>query len=148
VQRILIVDSDRSRSRKLTFLLQHMGYGVDVHPGGAGRGRVCPEPDLVLLSEHILDAHADDVLPWMLQCFDVPKVVLGNEPEEVAGVPYLEMGADAYLPAPLDLRVLLARVRSVLSRSVADDETQSAYAAADVGRRGAGSEGSVLGEAM
>lgn len=115
MQHILIVDSDKGRRSRLAFLLQHMGYAVDVHPGGTGRA-ARREPDLVLLSEHVLDAHADDVVPWMLASFGAPKVVLGNEPEEVAGVPYLEMGADAYLTAPLDLRMLLARVRAVLSR--------------------------------
>ena len=52
----------------------------------------------------------------MFRLFDnVPKIVLGEEPEEVAGIPYLEMGADAYVPSPLDARELMARIRSLLA---------------------------------
>ena len=111
MQRILIVDMDRERRSRITFLLQHMGYAVDAYLAGNG----APQPDLVLLSERVLDSQADEIAPWMLKTFGVPKLILGSEPEEVAGVPYLEMGADAYLTAPLNLRVLLARVRAALS---------------------------------
>ena len=52
----------------------------------------------------------------MLRAFCAPKVVLGTKPDEVAGVPHLEMGADAYLAAALDLRMLLARVRAMTKR--------------------------------
>jgi DNA-binding response OmpR family regulator len=117
LERILIVDADRKRRDRLTFLLRHMGYAVDVRPNGShGGDSAVREPDLVLLSEQVLRCHAGDVMPWIVGYFTGPKIVIGVEPEEVAGVPYLEMGADAYMPAPLDVRLLLARVRTMLGR--------------------------------
>lgn len=126
MQRILLVDIDRDRRSRVTFLLQHMGYAVDVYPCGGD----VPEPDLVLVSEQALNLHADWVAPWMLRAFGVPKLIMGTEPEEVAGVPYLEIGADAYLPAPLDLRMLLARVRALLNRRESLEYSACEYAEA------------------
>ena len=118
MRRILILDTDVGRCKRLTFLLRHMGYVVDVHPGGEkDLAMGAEEPDLVLVSERVMGPEGRGVAAWALKRFDAPKVVMGNESEEVAGIPYLESGADAYLPAPLNVRELLARVRSLLFRA-------------------------------
>ena len=118
MRRILILDIDTERRERLAFLLRHMGYMVDVHPGGGeDLAMRTGEPDLVLVSEQVMGVGGRSVAARVLKRFDAPKVVMGNEPEGVAGIPYLELGADAYLPAPLNARELLARVRSLLFRA-------------------------------
>jgi two-component system OmpR family response regulator len=115
--RILIVDPEAQRRQRIAFILRHMGYVVEEQPSGAAEApAVEQEPDLVLVAEQALP-----ITPYMEEsqlggAFAHPTVVLGTEAEEVAGVPYLEMGADAYMAAPLDLRELLARVRAFMNR--------------------------------
>jgi DNA-binding response OmpR family regulator len=117
MRRIVILDTDVERCKRLAFLLRHMGYVVDVHPGEDGDFAMgAEEPDLVLVSEQVMGSGEREVAAWVLKKFDAPKLVLGSEAEEVAGIPYLELGADAYLPAPVNLRLMLARVRSLLNR--------------------------------
>jgi len=119
MQRILLLDPDAERSLRLAFLLRRSGFFVDVREGGmAGTATLRQSsPDMVLVAEHCPTLQDRQAARLVFRLFeDVPKIVLGEEVEEVAGIPYLEMGADAYLPRPLNTRVLLARVRSMLYR--------------------------------
>jgi len=119
MQRILLLDPDSERSQKLAFLLRHSGFFVDLGEGGMGGTALLrrTQPDVVLVAEHCPTLQDRQAARLVFRLFeDVPKIVLGEEVEEVAGIPYLEMGADAYLPRPLNTRVLLARVRSMLYR--------------------------------
>ena len=119
MQRILLLDPDAERSEQLAFLLRHSGFVVDLGAGGMRGTAVLRErkPDLVLVAEHCPTLQDRQAARLVFRLFDnVPKIVLGEEGEEVAGIPYLEMGADAYLPRPLNTRVLLARVRSMMYR--------------------------------
>jgi len=128
MQRILLLDPDAERSVKLAFLLRRSGFFVDVREGGmAGTATLRQSsPDLVLVAEHCPTLQDRQAARLVFRLFgDVPKIVLGEEGEEVAGIPYLEMGADAYLPRPLNTRVLLARIRSMLYRFERRRQTES-----------------------
>ena len=119
VQRILVLDPQVDRRERLTFILRHSGFMVDAGTGGL-RGMSVPRgcsPDLVVLAQGSPTLEQREAERLVLKQFGVPKIVLGEEQEEVAGIPYLELGADVYLPTPLNVRELLARVRSLLSRS-------------------------------
>ena len=119
MQRILLLDPDSERSQKLAFLLRHSGFFVDLGEGGMGGTALLrrTEPDMVLVAEHCPTLQDRQAARLVFRLFeDVPKIVLGEEREEVAGIPYLDMGADAYLPRPINTRVLLARIRSMLYR--------------------------------
>ena len=74
-------------------------------------------PDLIVMRENSHRLNGDELCIRIRELSDVPIIVLGQEPEEVAGVEFLEMGADVYLTSPLSLRELLARVRSLLRRA-------------------------------
>ena len=74
-------------------------------------------PDLIVMRENSQRLNGDELCIRIREISDVPIIVLGQEQEEAAGVEFLEMGADAYLPSPLSLRELLARVRSLLHRT-------------------------------
>ena len=117
--RILLLDPYPKRRQKLAFLLRHSGFIVELGEGGieATTRLERTQPDMVLVSEHCPTLQDREAARLAFGLFDnVPKIVLGEEAEEVAGIPYLELGADAYLPKPLNTRVLLARVRSMMHR--------------------------------
>ena len=74
-------------------------------------------PDLVLLAEGSHRLNGDELCVRIRELCPTPIIILGQDEEEAAGVDLLEMGSDAYLTSPLNLRELLARVRSLLRRT-------------------------------
>jgi len=121
----LLVCPDLTMTDNLTFLLQHSGFLI---VNAAGSKEALAEigrnaPDLILMRENSHRLNGDELCIRIRELSNVPIIVLGQEQEEAAGVEFLEMGADAYLPSPLSLRELLARVRSLLRRTRASQET-------------------------
>ena len=115
---ILLVCADPALTEELTFFLQHSGY--QVARAGESRQAIAEmdrsNPDLILMREKNSRVNGDDLCVRIRELSDIPIIVLGWGPEEEAGVDMLEMGADAYLVAPLDSRELLARIRALLRR--------------------------------
>lgn len=109
----------------LTFVLQHSGFQIVNAAGSkqalAEMGR--SSPDLIVIRENTRRLNGDELCIRIRELSDVPIIILGQEQKESAGVDFLEMGADAYLPSPLRLRELLARVRSLLRRTRSSQKT-------------------------
>jgi two-component system, OmpR family, response regulator RegX3 len=119
VEKILVVCPDLAMTDNLAFVLQHYGFQT---VNAAGSRQALAEvststPDLVVMRENSHRLNGDELCIRIRELSDVPIIVLGQEEEEAAGVEFLEMGADAYMPSPLSFRELLARVRSLLRRS-------------------------------
>ena len=45
---------------------------------------------------------------------ETPIIILGEDKEEQAGIHFLESGADVYMTYPLNLKLFLAWIRSLL----------------------------------
>jgi DNA-binding response OmpR family regulator len=119
MEKILLVCPDLAMTDNLTFVLQKSGFRI---VNAAGSNQALAEigkssPDLIVMRENSQRLNGDELCIRIRELSDVPIIILGQEQEEVAGVEFLEMGADAYLPSPLSLRELLARVRSLLHRT-------------------------------
>jgi DNA-binding response OmpR family regulator len=71
----------------------------------------------VLLRENSHKLNGHELCIRIRELSNVPIIILGQEQKEAGGVQFLEMGADAYLTSPLNVRELLARVHSLLRRS-------------------------------
>jgi len=125
VKRILLATDDLVMTEELTFFLRHSGFQVAT---AIESREVIAEmdrgsPDLIVIHENNHKLNGDDLCIRMRELSDVPIIVLGQEQEEAAGVEFLEMGADVYLPSPLNPRELLARIRSLLRRSLTSKAT-------------------------
>ena len=115
----MLVCSDLAMTDNLAFVLQHSGF-VTVNTAGSkealaeiGKGSA----DLVVIRESSRRLNGDELCIRIRELSDVPIIILGQSEEEMAGVEFLEMGADAYLTSPLSLRELLARIHSLLRRT-------------------------------
>ena len=125
MKRILLATDDLVMTEELTFFLRHSGFQVAT---AIESREVIAEmdrgsPDLIVIHENNHKLNGDDLCIRMRELSDVPIIVLGQEQEEAAGVEFLEMGADVYLPSPLNPRELLARIRSLLRRSLTSKAT-------------------------
>ena len=93
--------------------------------GNAGLAAVLGEPpDLVLLDIMLPKLNGYEICRQVRERkLDMPIIMLtakGQEEEIVRG---LELGADDYVTKPFSIRELLARVKALLRRRAADDET-------------------------
>lgn len=123
-KRLLVVDDDPQIGRFLTKYLEREGFEVAVALNGADmRARMAVEHyDLVILD---LTMPGDDGLTLTRELrtrSNVGIIILTGKEGSVERVVGLELGADDYVSKPFDERELLARIRSVLRRSMSPPE--------------------------
>jgi DNA-binding response OmpR family regulator len=123
VKRILVVEDESKIARLVRDYLEHAGFEVAV----AGDGEVAlaearrARPDLVVLDLGLPGRDGLDVARSLRRTSNVPIVMLTARGEETDRVVGLELGADDYVVKPFSPRELVARVRSVLRRTLAGD---------------------------
>ncbi len=123
--RLLLVDDDQKYCRLISDYLNRYGYEVTaVHDGNAGlQMSVGHGFDAIILDVMLpgLDGYA--VLRKLREQTQIPVLMLtalGDETDRIVG---LEIGADDYLPKTFSPRELLARLRAVLRRTKAGEQS-------------------------
>ena len=124
---VLIVDDDAKLRSLLGEYLQGYGFSTLMLPDGA---RVLSkirtdQPDIVILDIMLGRENGLDILKQIRQEFSIPVVMLTAKGEDTDRIVGLELGADDYLPKPFNPRELLARMNSVLRRSIANTKAGS-----------------------
>jgi len=121
-QTILVVEDETSIASFISLYLKNAGYNVRaVTTGGAALTSVVAEtPSLVILDLNLPDIDGIEVCRRIRKSSDVPILMLTARDEDVDKIIGLEVGADDYLTKPFNPRELVARVKSVLRRSVPD----------------------------
>lgn len=125
--RILVVDQSKTSSIKIAADLKLSGYEV-LSAGTAldGLKKLCQaHPDLIIMSRELPDMIGEELCFRMRSIDPAPIIILGNSPE--AAVEMLELGADAYLVKPPNLRELMARVRNLLRRKGTAKQPRGAF---------------------
>lgn len=130
-ERILVVDDEEDLLELIRYNLGKEGYQVRCVATGelAIREARTQQPDLILLD--LMLPAVDGLAVCRLLKGDpdtqnIPIVMVTAKTEEADIVTGLELGADDYITKPFSPRVLLARVRAVLRRKLAqslDDPT-------------------------
>ncbi len=115
---ILIVEDDTLMRRSLSFGLERAGYRVS-SAGKAEDGlqlaQVDP-PDLVLLDIGLPGMDGLQALVHFKEQSGMPVIFLTARRRDVDEIMGLELGADDYITKPVNLDVLLARVKAMLRR--------------------------------
>ncbi len=125
-QSIQIIEDDPALLRGLTDNFRAQGYEVrTATDGNAGLAAVLGEPpDLVLLDIMLPKLNGYEICRQVrARKLELPIIMLtakGQEEEIIRG---LELGADDYVTKPFSIRELLARVKALLRRRGAGDET-------------------------
>jgi DNA-binding response OmpR family regulator len=119
-QSVLIVEDEASIASFVSLYLKNAGYAVrTVGTGHEALAQAETErPDLIVLDLMLPDVDGIEVCRRIRQGSDVPILMLTARDEDVDKIIGLEVGADDYLTKPFNPRELVARVKSILRRSV------------------------------
>ncbi len=125
--RILIAEDEEPIREGLIDLLNDEGYGTIAAPDGRSALSLFREKgaDLALLDIMMPGMSGYEVCREIRRCDSrVPVIFLSAREEEIDKVVGLEMGADDYIVKPFGVRELLARIKSVLRRTMPTEEKE------------------------
>jgi len=119
---VLVVDDERDLLELLAYNLRRAGFDVST----ATNGRQALDtvnrtpPDLIILDVMLPELSGTEVASRLRsnpQTSTIPIIMLTAKGEEVDQLVGLAVGADDYIPKPFSMKILLARVESVLRRT-------------------------------
>lgn len=124
--KILIIEDDKIISDGLRQALVSEGYEVScAFSGDAGLYMVKTQsPNLVILDIMMPNMNGFEVTTEVRRSGDnIPIIVLSARTESLDKVRGLDLGADDYMTKPFDLDELLARIRRLIRREHAENES-------------------------
>ncbi|MCB1049216.1 MAG: response regulator transcription factor [Acidobacteria bacterium] len=132
MSRILIIEDEDDIARLLEFNLVREGFDVQKADTGHKGLTVAQQqlPDLILLDLMLPELNGLEVcrrLKANPKTARIPLIMLTAKGEEADVVTGLELGADDYIAKPFSIRILLARVRSVLRRGAPLENQESEW---------------------
>lgn len=125
---ILIVDDEVQIRKMLTIMLQSNGYRVVEAVNGSDALNMVAShpPDLILLDLGLPDQPGQEILKHLREWYVNPVIILSVQSDENDIVTALDSGANDYLVKPFRTGELLARIRSALRKTTADDNNHAA----------------------
>jgi two-component system KDP operon response regulator KdpE len=119
---VLIIDDEVQIRRLLTITLQNDFTVLEATTAKEGLSMVASHPpDLVLLDLGLPDESGHDVLRHLREWYTHPVIILSVQSSEDDIVKALDSGANDYLVKPFRTGELLARIRSALRMSSAEE---------------------------
>ncbi|WP_192036100.1 winged helix-turn-helix domain-containing protein [Halomonas sp. YLGW01] len=116
---VLIIEDDERLADLTRDYLEANGFAVTVEADGArGVDRIVElQPDLVILDLMLPGEDGLSICRRARPDYDGPILMLTARTDDMDQVLGLEMGADDYVPKPVQPRVLLARMRALMRRA-------------------------------
>nr|WP_300311237.1 winged helix-turn-helix domain-containing protein [Halomonas sp.] len=124
---VLIIEDDERLANLTRDYLEANGFRVTVEGDGArGVQRILDiQPDLVILDLMLPGEDGLSICRRVRNDYLGPILMLTARTDDLDQVLGLEMGADDYVPKPVQPRVLLARMRALLRRRDSGDSNSS-----------------------
>ncbi len=123
--KVVVVENDPRIARYLRANLEEQRYQVHIVAHGLQflRQLDLQEPDLILLASDAADMSGAEILQRLREFSHIPVLMLCDDGDEDEHVLYLDMGADDFVVKPFSIKELLARVRVLLRRRAASEQT-------------------------
>ncbi len=120
-KRILVVDDEKDLVDLITYNLQRNGYDFLAATSGTDALEIAQreQPDLIILDLMLPGIDGTEVarrLKADARTANIPIVMLTAKSEEIDVVVGLSLGADDYVTKPFSMKILLARLNTVLRR--------------------------------
>ena len=129
--KVLIIDDDVEYAHLAKTWLQKAGYEALISQDGLdGMRRVfSSRPNLVLLDAMMPKMDGWEVCRRIREMSDIPVLMVTVRSENPDRIKGFSMGADDYIPKPVDFSELIARVQAVLRRVTSDvsNEERSSF---------------------
>jgi len=115
---ILVIEGEPALRRGLTLALSEAGFTVaDASDYPEALLKLDEfKPHIVILDEVLPSGNGMEICYQLHSNFDIPVVLLGEDPNGKAWMKAVEAGADLYLKKPFDYLELAARVKAILRR--------------------------------
>ena len=116
---IALVDDDRNILTTVSIALQAEGFATRVYSDGeaALNALLLNPPDLAIFDIKMPKMDVMELLRRLREKSPLPVIFLTSKDDEADEEAGLQMGADDYIAKPFSLRLLLARIRTILRRS-------------------------------
>jgi two-component system response regulator ChvI len=127
---IALVDDDKNILTSVSIALEAEGYTVRTYTDGASAlvGLAQSPPDLAVFDIKMPRMDGMELLRKFRENHKTPVIFLTSKDEEVDEILGLSMGADDFIRKPFSQRLLLERIKAILRRADADQETDDSQA--------------------
>ena len=128
MDQILVIDDDIELCELLTDYLGGEGFRVETVNNGKQGAEQALVGDYVLIILDVMlpEMNGFDVLRKIREQCKTPVIMLTARGDDIDRIVGLELGADDYLPKPFNPRELVARIRAIQRRVVADIQQPAA----------------------
>lgn len=116
---IILVEDDERLARLVAEFMQGHGFEIEhIARGDMAVAQILKkQPDLVILDVMLPGMDGFEICRQVRSQYQNPIMMLTAKDEDVDQIVGLEIGADDYVTKPVEPRVLLARIKSLLRRS-------------------------------
>lgn len=132
--RVLVVDDEPGIRETLAITLRASGYDVETAADGEEALLMAAQPgaDIVVLDLGLPDLDGVQVITQLRATCQAPILVLSGRRESADKVDALDAGADDYVTKPFGMEELLARLRAMSRRTVAEQVDPIRFGAVEI----------------
>lgn len=129
-KKLFIVEDEEDIVELISYNLKREGYSIDVAINGDDALKLIPDnmPDIILLDRMLPGTDGLEVCRELKKnpaTENIPIIMVTAKSEESDIVTGLELGADDYITKPFSIKILIARINTVLRRRKAENSNKS-----------------------